>query len=97
MKKIDLIKSLQNDDRSEKICAEVVDATFELLSSMVNLEQTLTIDEIGLFDAHYREGANKELPNQYGILAQKNLSVYFHPSSQIKKRVNKLVEDASPY
>lgn len=95
MKKRDLIKSLQNDNRSEKICAEAIDATFELLSSLVNLEQTLTIDGIGVFDAHYRQGANRELPNEQGVLEQKNLSVYFHPSSRIKKRVNKLAQDAS--
>lgn len=95
VKKIDLIKSLQNENTSEEICAEVVEATFELLSSMVSLEQSLSIDGIGVLDAHYRKGTNKELPNENGVLAQKNLSIFFHPSPQIKQRVKELVEDES--
>ena len=95
MNKTNLIESLQNENRDEKVCTEIVDATFELLSSMVTLEQSLTIDAIGVFDAHERKGANKELPNDKGVLAQKNLSIFFHPSSEIKKEVEALVEDES--
>jgi nucleoid DNA-binding protein len=88
-----LIDSLQNEERSRPECEKVVDATFKLLTEMVSLEQGLTIDGVGMMGAHYRRGANKELANEQGIIAQKNLSIFFHPSSEIKARVNDLVED----
>ena len=93
MNKNVLIESLQNDDRSSEICSEVVDASFELLASMVSVDQSLSIDEIGTFGAHYRKGKNIELPNDEGRLAQKNLSIFFHPSAKIKASVQELVED----
>ena len=93
MNKNVLIESLQNDDRSLEICSEVVDASFELLASMVSVDQSLSIDGIGTFGAHYRKGKNIELPNKEGLLAQKNLSIFFHPSAEIKASVKELVED----
>lgn len=93
MNKIALMASLQSNDTSPALCNEVVDASFELLASMVGVDQSLTIEGIGTFGAHQRKGANKELPNDEGILAQKNLSIFFHPSSEIKASVEMLVED----
>ena len=95
MNKSVLIKSLENRYKDEQLCCEVVDATFELLSELVTLDHGLSIEGIGRLGAHERQGANKELPNEEGILAQKNLSIFFHPAKEIKKRVDELVEDVS--
>lgn len=93
MNKSTLIESLQSDDRSLEVCTEVVDASLELLSSMVGLDQSLSIDGIGTFGIHERKGANRELANEVGVVAQKNLSIFFHPSAEIKEAVKELVED----
>ncbi len=94
MKTTGLVASLQNEERDEKLCKDVVDATFELLATMVTLEKSLSIDGIGTFGAHERKGLKKELPNAEGTFSQKNLSIFFHPSLRIKEDVSTLVEDA---
>jgi nucleoid DNA-binding protein len=93
MNKKDLVSSLQNEQRSQELCEEVVNATFKLLSQMVNLDQGLDIEGIGILGAHERQGANRELPNKEGVLACNNLSIFFHPSFEVKEQVSKLVED----
>lgn len=93
MNKQGLIQSLQNENRSEEVCETVVDATFKLLSQMVDLDKSLTIDGLGMMGAHKRKGANKERANSQGKIAQKNLSIFFHPSAEIKTCVSEWVED----
>ncbi len=95
MNKTVLKKSLENAERDSKLCSKVVDATFELLSEMVAVDQGLTIEGIGSLGAHRRKGANKELPNEKGELACNNLSIFFHPTSRVKEEANKWVDDVS--
>ena len=81
MKKADLIDLMVSKKRSKRVTAEIVDATFEQLSSMLNLDQGLTIEGIGIFDMHDRRGTSK-----------KNHSIFFHPDSEVRREVKK-VED----
>ena len=93
MNKSVLIDALHSETRSKELCQEVADATFELLAEMVTLEESLVIEGIGTLGAHRRRKANKERPNTEGVVACKNLSIFFHPSKAIKKVVSDLVED----
>jgi len=95
MKKADLVELLQNDTRNKEVCTELVDAIFEELASQVNLENSLSIEGIGHLGAHRRRGANKELPNEEGLLSQKNLSIFFHPEHDIKEQVTEYVEETA--
>lgn len=92
MKKIDLIRSLQTEERSEVLCEKVVDAIFEKLREKVSLDESLSIDGVGHLGAHLRKGKNKEIPDKEGKLAYKNLSIFFHPSKEIKNEVKKHVD-----
>ena len=90
-----LVKSLATEDRSEDLCKEVVDATFEYLSSILSVEQGVTIEGLGVLNAHYKR--KSVLSKQTKVLMEENLSIYYHPSREIKKRVKKMLENEQAY
>jgi len=92
MKKTDLIAFLQTEARSEEVCEEIVDAVFEKLREKVSLDVGLTVDGIGYMGAHLRKGASKELVEE-GKQSHNKLSIFFHPSKEIKREVKKHVEE----
>ena len=90
-----LVKSLATEDRSEVVCKEVIEATFEYLSSILSVEQGVTIDGLGVLNAHYKRKA--VLSKQTKRLMEENLSIYYHPSREIKKRVKKMLDNEQAY
>ena len=93
MNKTELIEFIVTKERDAVLCTKIVDATFKLLNKKVSLDSSLDIDSIGLIGIHERKGANSEIPNALGTYSQNNLSIFFHPSKSIQKKVSHLVEE----
>ena len=91
MTRDELVRSLVTDTRNLEVCKRVVDESFEHLSTLLSVEQGVIIEGLGIFNAHYKRKA--VLSKQTKVLMEENLSIYFHPGPQIKKRVKKMLDD----